>query len=127
MKKDFQKWSKLKEQLHKTDKRLFFHEREIWFCSLGANVGFEQDGKNEKFERPILILKKFNNHVFLALPLTSQAKAGKFYFRFNFKDQDYSVILSQIRILDIKRLSRKIRTFPLEDFEKIRFLIKEII
>ncbi len=31
----------------------------IW-CSIGINVGDEEDGKNELYERPVLVIKKFN-------------------------------------------------------------------
>jgi hypothetical protein len=34
-------------------KFFYFREKEIWWACLGANIGFEQNGKNENFERPI--------------------------------------------------------------------------
>ena len=58
MKKDFKKWHTQKSDLHENKTRVFFHEREIWFTSLGANIGFEQDGRGDDFLRPIVILKK---------------------------------------------------------------------
>ena len=63
MEKDFQKWHSEKEKLHARSNAPFFHEREIWWCSLGLNVGFEQDGKNDNFERPVLVLRRFNRDV----------------------------------------------------------------
>ena len=42
MKKDFKSWHGKKESLHHEKERPFFHEREVWFCSLGVNIGFEQ-------------------------------------------------------------------------------------
>ena len=53
-----------------------FHEREVWWCSLGANIGFEQDGGGEDFERPVVILKKFNLDACLIVPLTARPKKG---------------------------------------------------
>ena len=50
------------------------HEREIWWCSLGVNVGHEEDGKNEQFERPALILKKWSNKTVIILPMTTKTK-----------------------------------------------------
>ena len=44
MKKDFEKWHKKKTDIDNSSKRLFFHEREVWFCSIGMNIGYEQDG-----------------------------------------------------------------------------------
>ena len=28
---------------------VYFHEREIWFCYLGVNIGSEQDGTRKTF------------------------------------------------------------------------------
>ena len=119
MEHDFDKWNKLKKNLSDKKSNIFFHEREIWFCSLGKNIGFEEDGKNELFERPILIIKKFNNDIFLAIPLTSSKKNNKYYFHYEINGEMYSGILSQIRLLDRKRLSRKIGMIKEEDFNKI--------
>lgn len=38
MEKNYQKWMPLKKTLNNTDEpRLFFHEREVWYCHLGEN------------------------------------------------------------------------------------------
>ena len=59
--KDFDNWNKEKKILESTaNETLVFHEREIWWCSIGLNVGDEQDGKNDYFERPVLVIRKFN-------------------------------------------------------------------
>ena len=129
MKKDFQKWHIRKEELHERgiNKKIYFYEREIWWCCLGLNIGFEQDGKNNQFERPVLILKKFNRDIFWALSLTSKSKLGKYYYQFEYNGRKYSVILSQLKLMSNKRLLRKIRTFPQDDFNKVRKLIKDLI
>lgn len=89
--------------------RVFFHEREIWFCHLGANVGFEQDGKGTEFGRPVIIFRKFNNEVFWAVPLITRNKEGKFYLPIDLYDGIHRMaILSQLRLLDGKRLYQKI-------------------
>ena len=110
MKKDFIKWHTKKTEIENYDnRRVFFHEREVWWCSLGANVGFEQDGKGEKFARPVLIFKKFNKEVFWALPVSTRIKKGKFYFMINLHDNiNRVVILSQLRLVDGKRLIDKV-------------------
>ncbi len=112
MKKLFQKWCKLKEWLHDKKKRPYFSDGEIWFCELGANVGFEQDGVGSKFLRPVLILKKFNNEVCLIVPLTRTEKKSKFYFDFELNGKISVAILSQIRLIDVKRLDYKIGAVP---------------
>ena len=45
----FIEWTKLKIKLHiRSDEDVHFYEREIWWASLGVNIGFEQDGKKYK-------------------------------------------------------------------------------
>jgi hypothetical protein len=62
--KQFEDWSKEKQNIEIfAPKTLPFREKEIWWCSIGINIGDEQDGKNELFERPVLILRKFNNKI----------------------------------------------------------------
>jgi hypothetical protein len=60
----FYNWIKLKESLHKEKLRPYFKEREIWWTSIGFNVGDEQHGNNDIFERPVLVIKKFNKNIF---------------------------------------------------------------
>jgi hypothetical protein len=71
--KDFSSWNNIKEQLHNDKINFRFRERDIFFMYVGANIGFEQDGGKD-FLRPVLVYKKFNKHVFLGIPLTSQVK-----------------------------------------------------
>ncbi|MFA6304332.1 MAG: type II toxin-antitoxin system PemK/MazF family toxin [Patescibacteria group bacterium] len=121
MDKEFQKWHSKKEKLHNEALRLFFHEREVWWCSLGVNIGFEQDGKGVIFSRPILVLKKFNNEVFWALSLTTKIKQGKFYAPVILNDNvPRCVIVSQLRLIDAKRLIDKIGTIGKENYNQIK-------
>ena len=112
--KEFDKWNEKKKTLDSLDRLPFFNERQIWFCHLGVNVGFEQDGSGADFLRPILIVKQFNKEVFWGIPLTrskkdSGSKSGRYYFSFIGLDGKESVvILSQIRLIDAKRLAYKI-------------------
>src|SRR3990167_6226333 len=128
MKKDFQKWHEKKKDIHENRPRVFFHEREIWFCYLGTNVGFEQDGSGDDFLRPVLILKKFNSEVLWALPLTKKGKKNhKYYFEFssNFGEKS-SVILSQIRLIDAKQLKYKIGDMSEKDFGLLKAKIRQL-
>lgn len=115
MKKDFDGWNEKKKHINNSTTAPFVHEGEIWWCSLGANVGYEEDGKNNGFERPVVIFRKFNTKIFLGFPITTQIKSGRYYFNYMYKDKIFAVILSQIRLLDTKRLKRKIRTLPQTD------------
>ena len=41
MDKDFDSWNKEKKEINSHDELVLFHEREIWWCSIGINVGDE--------------------------------------------------------------------------------------
>jgi mRNA interferase MazF len=120
MQKSFQEWHREKGDMDEHKVRAFFHEREVWFTSLGVNVGFEQDGRGDKFLRPIVILKKFNNEVLWCIPLTKNQKKGKYYFSFLLGDETSTAILSQIRLIDAKRLQYKIGDISEERFSELK-------
>lgn len=132
MMKDYQGWHAKKSDINEIKKSPFFHEREIWFCYLGANVGFEQDS-SEEFLRPVVVFRKFNNDVFWAIPLTKSKKklSNKnecYYYSFSFLPKITSLaILSQIRLIDAKRLSRHIGTIPEENFEGLKKKLKALL
>jgi len=39
IKKDFDKWNNDKKGLDHKSKNVFFHDREVWWCKIGVNVG----------------------------------------------------------------------------------------
>ena len=131
--KDFSVWHRAKTLIEKNERRPFFHEREIWFCRLGVNVGFEQDGKGEDFLRPVVIIRKFNQEIFWGVPLTKtnkilNAKTDKYYLVFRFITHVQSLaILSQIRLLDSKRLARRAGEMAAEDFKILKQKIKALL
>lgn len=127
MQKDFDKWNEHKKAIDGTNADLYFYERDIWWCSLGVNVGFEQDGKNEYYTRPILVLKKFSKDVFIGIPLSTSNKEGKYYFKFNFQGQKSNALLSQIRLFDTKRLKDKLGRLPHNIFKEIRQKVKDLL
>jgi len=133
IKKDFQKWHSKKSQIDDIENRPFFHEREIWFCYLGTNVGFEQDGSDKDFLRPIVVIKKFNNQIFWGIPLTKAQKkiskrSEKYYYTFTFiKDIKSTAIISQIRLIDARRLSRHIGTMSDNEFDVLTKKLKALL
>lgn len=126
MQKDFWKWHTRKECLNEIDGTALFHEREIWWCALGANIGFEQDGGRQDFERPVVILKKFNLDACLIVPLTTKLKKGKYYFPVGkIEGRDAIGVLSQIRFIDRKRLANKICTLDEDTFRSLARAVVE--
>ena len=134
MEKNYKDWHKKKTKINEIIKTPFFHEREIWFCYIGHNIGFEQDG-DEDFLRPIVIFRKFDNDIFCAIPLTKSKnikpkskKVQKYYFNFSFlKGVENSAILSQIKLIDVKRLSHHVGSISEDDFDKLKQKLKELL
>lgn len=126
--KNFRVWHKLKLSLNDSQIRIYFHESEIWFCHLGENIGYEQDGRGADFLRPVIILKKFNNQIFWAIPLTKTGKEGKYYHSFNFyRGVKSTAILSQVRLVDAKRLKYKSGSMKKEEFIRMKEKIKRLL
>jgi len=120
MEKDFKKWHGKKELIDEIKQRPFFHEREIWFCHIGLNIGFEQDGSSEEFLRPVVIIRKFTDKIFWGIPLTRSKehhkinkKSEKYYYSLVFIPGVKSVaILSQMGMMeekDFKMLKQKLK------------------
>lgn len=126
--KDFDSWNKEKKRLENvTHDTLVFHEREIWWCSIGLNLGDEQDGKNDLFERPVLVLKKFNNKVAWILPMSTKAKKGAYYHNLEYEGRIFTVILSQLRLTSVKRFRRFIRKISPHQFSLIQDKLANLI
>jgi len=125
------KWHKIKIDIQLADNKtnIYFYEKDVWWASLGANIGHEEDGKNNKFERPVLILKKFNKHLILIIPLSSKEKKDKFYY-YNFipnNEKFVSAMICQIRLISSKRLIRKMGNICSVDFNEIKIRIKKFL
>ena len=126
-KKDFDSWNKEKKRLQKSNPKIFFHEREVWWCELGLNIGFEEDGKNSQFARPVIILKKYSVNAALVVPLTSAKKKGAYYFDIGqINGRQAKAILSQIRFVDKRRMINKIDTVGKTVFERLQAAIIKI-
>ena len=124
MEKDFDKWGERKKSLDALPiPDAFVCEGQIWWCSLGVNIGCEQDGQNNLFERPVLVLAKFNLEMIVILPLTFHGKNDRYHFRIT----QGSLVLSQIRMISPKRLNRYIRNLRAEDFLAVKLSLKSIL
>jgi mRNA interferase MazF len=128
-KKDFQGWCKKKISLNDTDdkKTVYFRGKEIWWCALGVNIGFEQDGKNHNYERPVLILKKINRYLALAIPLSTKIKDHPYYIRYKQEGIDYSALILQMRVISSKRLLRRVGRMNTEVFQGIVESTKQFV
>lgn len=128
MEKNFDRWNTKKKSIQEEEPNRRYHERDIWFCSLGVNVGFEQDGTGGNFDRPIVIVKGFNAHTFFAVALTGRRREGRYYqYLGKIEAREASAVLSQVRILDTKRLVRKIGVLDKTSFAVLKKALAEIL
>ncbi len=129
MQKNFSKWHAEKEKLEiRSTAELYFKEREVWWCAMGVNVGYEQDGQGELFLRPVLIFRKLSRYLFVGIPLSTTKKTGRYYFQFSFlPDVISNALLSQVRVYDTKRLKDKMATIAEKDMESIQKALREIL
>jgi len=127
LEKNFDQWNVQKKNINKQKQKVFFKERDIFYIALGKNIGFEQDGKKFDFVRPVIILRKFNNDIFLCVPLTTKAKDNQFHFNFMFDNKENRAILSQIRLVDAKRLINKKGVISQVDFNSLKRKISKLL
>lgn len=125
--KDFDKWNEEKKRIDKTNREVFAYPREVWWCYLGVNIGSETAGKNENFERPVLIMKVYNKETMLVLPITSKFKDDKFHISLKLISPEENRIkkvvfvkLTQSRVISNKRLVRKLSVIPKREFKLIQ-------
>ena len=107
--KEYDIWNGLKKKIQFENDELnlnyFPQEGEVWMSSLGKNIGHEQNGSGDNFSRPVLVIKKFNNHMFWCIPLSTKQKSFDFYFNFTDPNNEkVSVILAQLKLISVKRL-----------------------
>jgi len=128
MRKKFDDWNKSKKLIHDEASNKLYHEREVWWCTLGVNIGFEQDCTSKEAERPVLVLKGFSKDVCLIIPLTTSVKKNPYHFALGKVDNKIAfAIFSQIRLIDTKRLVNKIGFIDKDLFENIRKVIKDLL
>ena len=119
--KDFDGWNEMKKGLHAGEVGPHYKTREIWWCSIGTNIGHEQDGTGDNYDRPIVVLRGFNRRIFLAVVLIGKRKTGYYYYPVGkVNDRQASAVLSQVRLLDSKRLVRKIGMLEKERFATLQ-------
>ena len=129
MQKDFDKWNEQKKAVNAYELRwdFFYHQREVWWCSIGLNVDVETDGKQVNFERPVLVIQKFNKEMFWGAPITSKERTGEFYEKITHEKGVAWAMLTQMRTFSSKRLLRKIGMIPKTDFARIQDKMCELL
>ncbi len=127
MGKDFDEWNELKKKVNGLKAHLYT-VREIWWCQLGINIGTEQDGRGERYLRPVLVLVSFGAEACLIAPLTTSQRQHPLRIPIGMiEGKDARVNLSQIRVVDTRRFIEKIGFLDREIFSLVRKTAREIL
>lgn len=119
--KRFLQWIRIKQRLDDGEHLPpWVSEGDLWWCSVGENVGIEAGGKSSTFTRPVVILKKFSPLGFLCVPLTTKQRHGIWYVQFIYNSIHQVAMLNQTRTISYKRLDRKMGMLDETDFTKIK-------
>lgn len=115
MEEELDRWNENKKQIALGGVLcdVFPKEGEVWICTLGRNIGREQNGNSRDFSRPVLVIKKFNNEMFWVVPLSTKQKPLDFYF--NYTDPSgapVAAILAQMRLVGTRRFQRDMYVLP---------------
>ncbi len=119
MENEFNNWSIKKQKIDIKKTTPYIKERDIYWCSIGINIGDEENGKSELFARPVLIFKKFSANLFWGIPLSSKLKDNSYYLQINFKDSVNSIMVSHLRLYDAKRLNMRMGRLSKNEYAKV--------
>ena len=126
MQKDFDGWNEKKKRVNEERPR-FYTVREVWWCNLGVNVGTEQDGKGELFLRPCVIVRAFGKDACMVVPLTTSTREHPLRIDIGIvQGEAAKANISQMRIVDTRRLAEKVGFLDQEMFNIMRNRIKTL-
>lgn len=87
---------------------------------MGHNIGVETNGKNDAFERPVLVIKVFNAQASLVAPISSKVREDQYLFPFkNTFGVPNVVNLSQLRTVSNRRFRRKLGEIDAGEFGRV--------
>lgn len=124
----FDGWNRIKKRVNIINDIKYPKVGDVWVSVLGKNIGHEQNGSAVDFNRPVLVLRKFNNYIFWVVPLSTKQKDVEFYY--NFIDLDHnkaSFILTQIRVFSVNRFLRKLYSIENDLLEDIKKRVVELL
>lgn len=106
--KDFYNWNEKKIKIDKNKKYKHPKAGEVWWCSVGVNIGTEIYGKGIDYSRPVIVINADMGESFLGIPLTSKIKNGKYSCIVRIAEGRLSTAqVSQIRSFDKRRLLKR--------------------
>ena len=123
----FDIWNAKKKFLNVKRRNLLFKEGEIWWCSIGINIGEEVYGKGEYFRRPVVIFKKLARNSCIVIPTTTQKKEGSWFHHLHIRNKDRWVMMNQMRFISANRLWVRESSLSEEEFEGLKKATAELL
>ena len=125
--KRFTEWIGLKEKLHNKEHKVpHVSEGEIWWASVGENIGSEINGKSGLFSRPVIIYKKLSHSFYFIIPTTTQEKTGSWFINFKQHGKVMTACLHQAKSMDYRRFSSKLGELDDADFARVQTGFKNL-
>lgn len=124
--KNFDEWNEIKKKVDLYNSKKY-HPKEIWWSFWGLNVGFEESGSYNYFKRPVLIPKTLSPNTCIVVPLTTSRDNNKNRIDIGLiENKNAKAIISQLKVIDTRRLTTKICVLDDENFSKIREAVKNL-
>lgn len=127
MQKDFDNWNNKKKSLENKSSSYLFKTGDIWWCSVGLNIGTESCGKGTDYQRPVLVLKKLSKENCIGIPLSTQKKDGTWFTEITIHGEQRYALLYQIRMFHTKRFQRRLATLDDKDMNIVRIKLKTLL
>lgn len=125
--KRFLEWIRIKSALDtKTHRAPDVFEGEVWWASLGENVGSEIYGKDRDFTRPVIIYKRFSRTFYFVIPLTTKSHRGTWYVEYSFNGTLATACLHQGRAIDYRRLSTLLGVMDKASFAQVQEAFRKL-
>lgn len=119
--KDFNHWNKKKIQIDGFVEFQHPKEGEVWWCSIGVNIGSEVYGKGADYTRPVLVINAEGSESFIGIPLTSNIKSRKYACIIKTDDGVlHTALIYQIRSFDKRRLTERKHILSKEEYSKVK-------
>lgn len=125
--KNFDAWNEKKKLIHERRPPAHFKPGEVWWCSIGSNIGHEEDGKNEWFERPVCIIQRFGNELAWVVPLTTRPQNGVFSIQTMVNKTPNWAMVVHLDLLSARRLHRRLGNVSVATVIQIRDKIIDLL
>lgn len=127
MQKDFDSWNEKKKELSQKERTIFFKEGEIWWVSIGINIGEEVYGKGNFFSRPVIVFHKLSSSACLVIPLTTKERVGSWYHVFELDGMVRYAMMHQIKMMSTKRFESRMTTIPEPQFNILKKAVAQLL